>query len=76
MKKLTGWIIAFIAATVCLAVGYFVIPAEPATRTLGGFLYVYICIELATQIAISRRKDKQDRLREQEKIKNKDNSGS
>ena len=54
-KKYSGRIFAFLGATACLWVGFKIVPDEPALRTLGLFLYFYVCIELATQYFISKK---------------------
>jgi len=74
MKKLRLWIFIFIAATVCLGIGYLVVPDEPATRTLGFFLYFYVCIEVALQISIAHKKgkkDQEDKLKKEQEAQSK-----
>ena len=67
LKKLTAWAIVFVGATLCLLIGFLIAPDEPTLRTLGLFLYFYVCVELALQISIARKKRNEDKLREKQK---------
>lgn len=66
MTKLTLWLIIFVAVTLCIVIGFLIVPDDPALRSLGFFLYFYTCIELAIQIGISHKKKKEEKLRERE----------
>lgn len=54
-KKVFFWLGVLAGAALCLWVGFKIAPEEPTLRILGLFIYFYICVELAMQMAISRR---------------------
>ncbi len=67
MKKVLGRVFVLIGVTACLLFGLYIAPEQSNLRTLGLFLYFYICLEIAFQIAISRRKEKEAKLRDKQK---------
>ena len=64
-KLKPAWLIAILA--LLTLGGLFILPINPGVRALGYFLYFYICIDIASQIYLSHKKNMKD---EDQKAKN------